>query len=115
MALGECEWQESQTCLTSVAVIPTSLEDDALFLRRNFAAPSRNFPPQELGSFFPFTDALAFVPLLSSMFDISTQWRNYRVLQKWENHAARQCSLPSSGELIVFEVLCSDRKLALKS
>ena len=36
------------------------------FLRRDFAAPSRNHPPQKPGGFLPLTDALAFVPLLSS-------------------------------------------------
>ena len=49
--------------ITSIAGIPTSLEDGALFCA---AAPSRKPPPQKPGGFLPLTDALAFVPLLSS-------------------------------------------------
>ena len=61
----ERECKESQTCLTFIAVIPTSLEDGALFyavILPFFLNPR----PQKPGGFIPPSGALALVPLLSS-------------------------------------------------
>ena len=63
-----CEWQESQTCLTRIAVIPASLEDGALCYAATLPLLLEIPPPQKPGGFFRLTDALAFVPLLSSNF-----------------------------------------------
>ena len=58
----ECEWQESQTCLTSTAGIPTSFKDGALFYATTLPLLLPPPPLQKPGGFFPLPDALAFVP-----------------------------------------------------
>ena len=62
----DCVCQESQTCLTSTAVIPTSLEDGAIFY-----AATETSRHGEAGDFFPLAGALAFAQLLSSFFACS--------------------------------------------